>query len=247
VPVWTLFMLIGTCTWAFYRLTGEALPAYINKADQVFPYFLTMHLRSGMAGLFMASLMGAAMSGLASDLNALAVVGVEDIYRSFRPGATDGMRLRGGKWIVAVAGVLCILIAIILAHAPGGALLKWFSLSAIFSGGLAGLFLLAFFCTRANRQGAYIGVLATVLFTAWAVATSGEKKFLDLPFNYPWHDLTIGAVGHIVLLVFGYLGSLFFPREHKALSEMTFWKWLQTRKQLAQPRLPQPVDQRAPR
>ncbi len=233
VPVWTLFMLIGTCTWAFYRLAGEALPAYVNKADQVFPYFLAMHLPSGMAGLFMASLMGAAMSGLASDLNALAVVGVEDIYRSFRPGATDGMRLRGGKWIVAVAGVLCIMIAIVLAHAPGGALLKWFSLSAIVSGGLAGLFLLAFFSTRANRQGAYIGMLATVLFTAWAVATSGEKKLLDLPLSYPWHDLTIGAVGHIVLLVFGYLGSLFFPREHAAHSEMTFWKWLQVRKQLA--------------
>ena len=233
VPVWTLFMLIGTCTWAFYRLTGETLPAHITKADQVFPYFLTMHLPVGMAGLFMASLMGAAMSGLASDLNALAVVGVEDFYRSFRPHATDSMRLRGGKWIVAVAGGLCIIIAIILAHAPGGALLKWFSLSAIVSGGLAGLFLLAFFSTRANRQGIYIGILATVLFTAWASATSGEKKFLDLGVNYPWHDLTIGAVGHIVLVVFGYLGSLFFPQERTALNEMTFWKWLHTRKQLA--------------
>lgn len=120
VPVWTLFMLIGTCTWAFYRLTGEALPSHITKADQVFPYFLTMHLPSGMAGLFMASLMGAAMSGLASDLNALAVVGVEDVYRSFRPQATDRARLRRGKWIVAVAGGLCIAIAIVLAHAPGG-------------------------------------------------------------------------------------------------------------------------------
>ena len=86
VPVWTLFMLIGTCTWSFFKLTGEKLPAYITKADQVFPYFLTMHLPVGMAGLFMASLMGAAMSGLASDLNCLAVVGVEDFYRGFRPG-----------------------------------------------------------------------------------------------------------------------------------------------------------------
>ena len=230
VPVWTLFMLIGTCTWAFYRLMAESLPAHITKADQVFPYFLTVHLPSGMAGLFMASLMGAAMSGLASDLNALAVVGVEDVYRLFRPQATDRTRLRRGKWIVAMAGSLCIVIAIALAHTPGGALSKWFSLSAIVSGGLAGLFLLAFFSTRANRQGVYIGILATVLFTAWASATSGEKKFLDLPFNYPWHDLTIGAVGHVVLLVFGYVGSLLFPQEDKALSEMTFWNWRSGRK-----------------
>ena len=55
VPVWTLFMLIGTCTWSYFKLTGEKLPAYITKADQVFPYFLSSHLPVGMAGLFMAS------------------------------------------------------------------------------------------------------------------------------------------------------------------------------------------------
>ena len=59
----------------------------------------------GMAGLFMASLMGAAMSGLASDLNCLAVVGVEDFYRGLRPAATDRERLRMGKIIVACCGV----------------------------------------------------------------------------------------------------------------------------------------------
>jgi SSS family solute:Na+ symporter len=238
VPVWTLFMLAGTCTWSYYKLTGEVLPKFITKSDQVFPYFLTMHLPSGMAGLFMASLMGAAMSGLASDLNALAVVGVEDIYRAFRPDATDRMRLRRGKWIVGIAGILCIVIAIILAHAAGGALQKWFSLSAIVSGGLAGLFLLAFLSPRTNRQGVYIGITCTVLFTAWASATSGEKKFLDLGFNYPWHEMTIGAIGHIVIFVTGCLGSLFFPAEHTGLSEMTLWKWLHRRKQ-------QPLDEAA--
>ena len=106
VPVWTLFMPIGTCTWAFYKLTGEKLPDYISKADQVFPYFLATHLPIGMAGLFMASLTGAAMSMLASDLNSLAMVGVEDFYRLLRPGSTDRQRLRLGKLIVAIFGVL---------------------------------------------------------------------------------------------------------------------------------------------
>lgn len=211
VPVWTLFMLIGTCTWSFFKLTGEKLPAYITKADQVFPYFLTMHLPVGMAGLFMASLMGAAMSGLASDLNCLAVVGVEDFYRSFRPGATDVRRLRVGKVIVACCGMLCIAIAMVLAHSKGGALSMWFSISAIASGGLAGLFLLAYFSTRATRQGVYVGIAASVLFTTWATLTlKGDNRVLDLgAFNYPWHDLTIGAVAHMVLLVVGYVASRF--------------------------------------
>lgn len=230
VPVWTLFMLIGTCTWSYFKLTGESLPGYVTKADQVFPYFLTTHVPQGMAGLFMASLMGAAMSGLASDLNALAVVGVEDFYRAFRASSTDRQRLSMGKTIVACAGVLCILIALVLAHSKGSALAMWFSVSAIASGGLAGLFLLAFFSTRANRQGVYAGILATVVFTGWATLTCGDKRVLDLgAWNFPWSDLMIGAVGHVVLFVFGYLGSLFFPGERSALSEMTFWKWLRAR------------------
>ena len=210
VPVWTLFMLIGTCTWSFFQLTGEKLPAYITKADQVFPYFLTMHLPVGMAGVFMATLMGAAMSGLASDLNCIAVVGVEDFYRSLRPGASDAERLRMGKAIVACCGVLCLLIALVLGHSKGGALSMWFSVSAIASGGLAGLFLLAYLSRRATRQGVYVGIAASVLFTAWATLTmQGGNRLLDLGrFNYPWHDLTIGAVAHMVLLVVGYAASL---------------------------------------
>lgn len=231
VPVWTLFMLIGSCTWAYYKLTGEVLPGYITKADQVFPYFLTMHLPSGVAGLFMASLMGAAMSGLASDLNALGVVGVEDFYRVLQPQATDRQRLAAGKWIIASAGGLCIVIAEVLAHAKGGALSMWFSMSAIASGGLAGLFLLAFFSRRANRQGVYIGIIATVLFTTWATLTCGDKKIVNASaWNYPWADLTIGALGQIVLLTAGYLGSLLFPADRTALNEMTFWNWMRQRK-----------------
>jgi SSS family solute:Na+ symporter len=218
VPVWTLFMLIGTCTWSFFKLTGEKLPAYITKADQVFPYFLTVHLPVGMAGLFMASLMGAAMSGLASDLNCLAVVGVEDFYRTLKPQATDRQRLWVGKVIVASCGALCLGIALVLAHSKGSALSMWFSMSAIASGGLAGLFLLAYFSRRATRQGVYAGIAASVLFTAWATLTSkGPNQVLDLGrLNYPWHDLVIGGAAHMVLLIVGYVASLFFKPEAKA-------------------------------
>jgi SSS family solute:Na+ symporter len=214
VPVWTLFMLIGTCTWSYFQLTGEKLPAHITKADQVFPYFLTLHLPVGMAGVFMATLMGAAMSGLASDLNCIAVVGVEDFYRLLRPKATDAQRLRMGKLIVAGCGALCLVIALVLAHSRGGALSMWFSVSAIASGGLAGLFLLAYLSRRATRQGAYLGIAASVLFTAWATLTlKGDNRVLDLgAFNYPWHDLTIGAVAHMVLLAVGYTASFFAGR-----------------------------------
>lgn len=232
VPVWAVFMLIGTCTWSFYRLTGERLPAYITKADQVFPHFVATHLPPGVAGLFMAALIGAAMTMLASDLNCLVVVAVEDFYRALRPRATDRQRLGIAKALVAVVGALSAATALILAHTTGSALSMWFAVSAIVSGGLAGLFLLAFLSRRANRQGVYIGIAASLLCTVWAVLTS--RKLVDLgPLSFRWDDLTIGAVGHAVLCGVGYTASLFFRQrqpETDSGRDMTMWRWLEQRK-----------------
>jgi SSS family solute:Na+ symporter len=227
VPIWALFMLIGTCTWAFYKLTGEQLPAYITKADQVFPHFIATHLPAGFAGLFMASLIGASMTMLASDLNSLATVGVVDFYRPFRPQADDRQRLRAARVMVAVMGALSAVAALALAHAKGNALSMWFAVSAIVSGGLAGLFLLAFLSSRANPRGAYVGIAASLLCTVWAVLTN--RKLVDLgPLNYRGDDLTIGALGHVVLWGVGYGASLLFSggAEGEAGRSMTLWAWL---------------------
>jgi SSS family solute:Na+ symporter len=213
VPVWALFMLVGTCTWAFYKLTGEALPGYITKADQVFPHFIATHLPPGFAGLFMAALMGAAMTMLASDLNCLAAVGVEDFYRALRPQATDRSRLRAARVIVAVVGVLSAAVGVLLARSTAGALSLWFAVSSMVSGGLAGLFLLAFLSRRAHRRGVAMGIAASLVVTVWAVLTSSAKPIINLgAYNFGWHELMIGAVGHVVLLVVGYVGSLMLPR-----------------------------------
>ena len=234
IPIWTLFMLIGTCTWSFYRLSGEQLPGFITKADQVFPYFIATHLPTGVAGLFMASLIGAAMTMLASDLNCLATVGVEDFYRALRPHASDRDRLRVAKTMVAAIGATAAATALVLAHAKGNALSMWFAVSAIVSGGLAGLFLLAFLSRRATSRGAYVGIGASLAFTVWAVLTRGPKPWINLaPYNFPWDDLMIGAVGHVGLVVVGYLASLALPsgvRSKDGLHAVTLWDWLDARR-----------------
>ena len=234
VPVWSLFMLIGTCTWSFYQLTGEKLPAYVNKADRVFPHFLATHLPSAFSGVIMAALLGAAMCALASDLNSLASVGVEDIYRLIRPLSDDRRRLRAGKYIVAGCGALCIAAAIALSRTPGSALSTWYTVSAMASGGLAGLFLLAFLTSRASRRGVLAGIVIMLLFTLWASLTLPDKRVIDLrPFNFPWHDYMVGVVGHILLFVTGYGASLILPDAESGderLRQMTFGHWLRARR-----------------
>ena len=80
----------------------------------------------------------------------------------------------------------------------------WFAVSAIASGGLAGLFLLAFLMARATRTGVYAGIAASTVFTIWAVLTKGARPIVDVaPFNFPFDELTIGGFGNLVLFLVG--------------------------------------------
>ena len=215
VPVWTLFMFIGTALYAFYKQhPGAGLP---TKADAVFPFFIMTRLPVGVVGFIISAMVSAGICSLSADLNSLAAVGVEDYYKKLRPGRDDRTYLRAGKWMVVVSGLISIAIAMLyLGAGSGGVLSIVFTLYAIFSGGIAGIFLLGLFCPRANRQGVDIAIIACILFTGWAFVTStpiGKHVILDLgAWNFTQHKLMLGVYSHVIVIVVGYLASLFFPR-----------------------------------
>ena len=241
VPAWTGFMLVGTLLWAYYQLSGEALPPHLFDekgkviADRVFPFFLTTKIPAGFGGIFIAALFSAAMSTMSSDLNCLAAVGVEDYYRRLRPNSTDRQRLAIGKVIVAVCGALAIGIGAFIARKGESALTLYYAATAIVSAGLAGMFLLAFLSRRANRQGLWVGISTALAFTIWATLTGGKDKMLDLGWNYTWPDVMIGVGAHVLVLVVGYTASWFFPAGEQIRDEWTLWGWLKKRKQLPNP------------
>jgi len=243
VPIWTLFMFIGSCLWSFYDtstapvLTNlspeQALPAGLT-GDKVFPHFIMAQLPLGITGLILAALCAAALSSLDSDLNCLSAIGVEDYYRRAKPNSTDQQRLRAGRIIVAVCGVFAVLIACAYVKMGGQAILGTvFALYAIFSGGIAGLFILAFFTKRANKQGLYVGIVACVLFTAYSILTSqkfdlgGEEKELILDmgrWNFKHHMLMLQVYSNVVLFGVGYVASFFFQQK-KDITGLTFYDW----------------------
>ena len=80
VPIWALFMFIGTALFAYYHSVGApALPPDI-KADEVFPYFISHELPVGIRGLIIAALAAAAISSLDADLNCISAIAVQDYY-----------------------------------------------------------------------------------------------------------------------------------------------------------------------
>ena len=270
VPVWTLFMLIGTLVWSYYQLSGEAFPPdMMDKtgkviSDQVFPHFLVTKIPAGLAGLFIAALFAAGMSTLSSDLNCLSAVGVEDYYRKLRPNASDQRRLFIGKLIVGICGLLAVGIAALIAWKSDRVLSLYYAVSSIISGGLAGLFLLAFCSRRANKQGLWIGIIVNLIFTAWATLTSGKNMMFDLTkivqriaqffggsadgqppdvgnWNFPWAGVMIGVIGHVIVLGVGYAASWCFPPDEHTKEEWTIWGWLARRKSLPRPAAPEPA------
>jgi SSS family solute:Na+ symporter len=238
VPAWAAFMLVGTLLWAFYQLSGESLPPELHDArggilyDQVFPYFLSTRIPAGLAGIFMAAMFSAAMSTMSSDLNCLSAIGVEDYYRKLRPQSTDPERLVVAKLIVAICGAVAVGVGVFIAHKGESALSLYYAATAIVSAGLAGMFLLAFFSRRANRQGLWTGLAAALLFTAWATLTGGKYKIVDLGFNYAWPDVMIGVIAHVIVLVVGWAASWLFPADTQVKAEWTFWGWLEKRRTL---------------
>lgn len=241
VPVWALFMFIGTGLFVFYQTGGGVLPEGI-KSDAVFPHFIALEVPIGLTGLIVAALAAAAISSLDSDLNSLAAIGVEDYYARFKPQSTDKQRLRMGRIIVAVSGIAAVGIALLYAYWGGeGILGVVFGLYAIFSAGIVGLFLLGLLSRRANKQGLYIGIAVTILFTAYALLTSthyeigGEKKLmLDLgSWNFTHHKYMLGVYSHIIVFVVGYLASFFFktPLADKDLTIYGYWEKRKLEKQ----------------
>jgi SSS family solute:Na+ symporter len=239
VPVWTLFIFIGTLVWSFYQtmaMPAEIAEAVAAKPERAFTYFVTTQLPIGVTGMILAALCAAALSSLDSDLNCLSAVLVEDYYKRLRPGSSDRQRLVTGRIAVGICGAAAMGVACWYVASEGKSVLSIvFALYAIFSGGIAGLFALAFFTRRANWKGVYFGMAACVLFTAWALLTSkpiiGDKKVLDLNemfgvsyLNFTHHKYMLGVYSHIVLFVVGYVASLFFKVE-KTGEGLTFYDW----------------------
>lgn len=218
VPLWTMFMFIGSALFAFYKLSPGLLPEGM-LSEGVFPHFITTQLPVGIKGFIIAALIAAAISTITSDINCFSAIGVEDFYSRFKRNLSDQKKLRMARIIIVVSGLLSAVIATVYYNWGGeGVLGVVFGLYAIFSAGIVGMFLLGILVPRANEKGLYVGVAACILFTAWATLTTtsiemdGAKNLIwDLGnLNFPHHTYMLGVYSHFVLFFVGWTASYFF-------------------------------------
>lgn len=237
VPVWTMFMFVGSLLFAYYQLSPDAAIEGM-KADAVFPHYISTQLPMGVRGIIISAIAAAAISSLDADLNCLSAIAVQDYLVRFKPDVTDKVKLSVGRWVVVLAGLGAVGIALLYVQSNGGAVLETiFGFYAIFSAGIVGIFLLGLLSRRANKQGLYVGLAVCILFTAYAMLTSPQKMpdgskqaLLDLgTWNFTHSKYMLGVYSHIIVLVVGYLASFLFKGEH-AHEELTLWGFLNSRK-----------------
>ena len=161
-----------------------------NDTNYIFLTFVTHYLPAGVVGLIMATIIGAAMSSVSSEINSLATVTVIDIYkRHFRKHASDHHYVRAAKIATVFWGAYAVTTAGLGRNL--GSLIEAINiLGSLFYGGLLGVFVLAAL-KRVTGNGAFFGVIAGEL-AIFAIAAFTKISFL-------WYNV----IGCLVVVVVG--------------------------------------------
>jgi len=199
LPVSLVFFFIGTALFAFYMVQPELLPPEYREAgmaDRVFPFFIVSQLPVGLTGLLISAIFAAAMSTLSTSVNSSATIIYTDFYkRYFRKAAGERESMRFLYLVSFVWGMLGTGVGLAMIGVQS-ALDAWWTLSSVFSGGMLGLFLLAYFFPRASKLSAGTGMVAGLAVIAWMTL-----------FDTPFHSFLIIVIGTSVILVVGTLAS----------------------------------------
>jgi SSS family transporter len=183
------------------EVTGESS----RDVNYIIPRFVLSELPIGLAGLFIAGVIAAAMSSIAAELNSLATTSVIDFYRRWvKPEATDAHYLAVSKGATAIWGAFACIVATYAATL--GSLIEVVNrFGSFFYGSILGVFLLAMI-PRAGGTGAFVGLIAGMGTVAAVTFGAPSVSFL-------WHNV-IGAV--VVVAVGLLLGGAGSPPEEGA-------------------------------
>jgi solute:Na+ symporter, SSS family len=177
------------------RVTGQ--PA--RDVNYIIPHFVLTFLPIGLAGIFIAAVMAAAMSSISSELNSLSTATVIDFYRRwFRREASDAHFLRVSR----IATVFWGLVACVVATYAGtlGSLIEVVNrFGSFFYGSILGVFLLAM-VRFAHGWAGFVGLIAGM--SAVAAVT-----FLAPSISFLWHNV----IGAFVVVTVGIVLSLLVP------------------------------------
>ena len=186
------------------EVTGQSS----RDVNYIIPRFALSELPIGLAGLFIAGVLAAAMSSISSELNSLATTSVIDFYRRWmKPEATDAHYLLVSKGATALWGIFACFVATYAATL--GSLIEVVNrFGSFFYGSILGVFILAMIPMSTGR-GSFFGLIAGMSLVGYVNFQIPQVAFL-------WHNV-IGAVAVVVVgLLLSMTGSGRSPRVPEA-------------------------------
>ena len=166
--------------------TAEAVTGQPSKdVNYIIPHFVLSELPIGLAGLFIAAVIAAAMSAVSGELASLSSTTVIDLYRRWvAPDADDTHYLKVSRAATGLWGVFACIVATFAATL--GSLIEVVNrYGSFFYGSILGVFILAM-VPRAGANGAFVGLILGMSAVAGVNHWAPEVAFL-------WYNV-IGAV-----------------------------------------------------
>jgi SSS family transporter len=185
---------VGAVRTEALALAGEVTGQTATDVNFIIPRFVLDQLPLGLAGLFIAGVMAAAMSSIAAELNSLSTATVIDFYRRWvKPEGSDAHYLSVSKWATGAWGLFACVVATYAATL--GSLIEVVNrFGSFFYGSILGVFLLAM-VRRARAVGAFYGLIAGM--GAVAAVSFGAPQI-----SFLWHNvvgaLTVLGVGVVL-------------------------------------------------
>ncbi|MEO5510563.1 MAG: sodium:solute symporter [Longimicrobiales bacterium] len=189
---------------AALKLAGDVTHEGTRDVNYIIPRFVLTQLPLGMAGIFIAAVMAAAMSSIAAELNSLSTSTVVDFYRRwYRPEETDENLLRVSRIATLVWGIIACVVATYAATL--GSLIEVVNrFGSYFYGSILGIFVLAMI-PMARAWPAFIAMIAGM--SAVAAVSYGAPSI-----SFLWHNV----VGALTVVVVGVFLSAIAPDRNRA-------------------------------
>ncbi|WP_298867461.1 sodium:solute symporter [uncultured Gimesia sp.] len=201
-----LFLLLGIALAAFY--TSFPPETAFAKSDEVFATFIIDNLPVGIKGITLAAVFAAAMSTLSSSLSSTTSALVNDFYLPLTATKKQPAELvKTSRYFTALFGIAQISVGIAANKLISDSLISAsvvgnvFTIAAISTGLILGIFFLAAFSKRASQVPALLGFLiglATVLYVFFEMQDQVA---------WPWYSL----IGATTVFLVGIFGSIFLP------------------------------------
>ena len=203
IPGATLFFMIGTALFLFYRAHPERFVPIVAN-DSVFPLFIAWEMPAGLAGVLTTAILAASMSTLSSGISSVSTLLRVDFLDRFEVFASVRHRI-SNRVLVLTIGIIATICGVIVSLMEITSLLDFgLQVFAVFGGGFAAAYGLGLFTRRARWDGVLIGTGVSAIASFFLVKTVSPILM---------QATTIG-----ISLVVGYVASLLLTAFRRPLS-----------------------------